>query len=611
MDQNADHFATQRPERASNSPRKRRARRRPGVERLEPRLLLSGGLETPVQLRGWEVEAMPPPPPGVAGDERCAPGPVDAEVREDPGAGSPRGPILSLTPPVPLVELVGDPDQWATGISLGELVASIDVDMIADMVSRMRERALDLSPPPPDPHVEFGPQADAFPTSPHALAIEDLAPPDFEVDGFPTLPGPMFSWSTQTWMEFSGLEGIGDAPYPLVFEHTGDNDHLAGSQALPTGITTLTRGRLAEGDPVDLYRLPIDPAALAVQIDITVGHGGGDGRLHLVFFDALLQQMGRVKIAGDGDSLTLNLQHPDAPKGPWIYLGVAADWASDPATATPTATGQPPQTGDYTFRVTQQLASDSTTPPGSPLIDPPGSGNVPYTPPPDQGGGQAPTEMATPGSTAGVTPSAPVDLGDEFLAIVLGSTGVATGPLPTRSSAPLGGRLEEGDPAPTVDRSDVALAEGTAAEGETEAAEVAAGDEETEPIETGEALDLIRAAGGFPLLATALVATPPEGARPASDGTPGPPTSAVPPWEFAVEPGPPAAGAVGASSACGASTEAEETSRSPRIRLAVTVGLHLTASCLVALALPELTGTRRPPHRRGTLRRLRDRLLGR
>lgn len=78
---------------------------------------------------------------------------------------------------------------------------------------------------------------------------------------------------------------------------------------------------------------------------------------------------------------------------------------------------------------------------------------------------------------------------------------VATGPLPARSAAPLGGILADGDPVPPVDPHGLALADFALDELVPEAE----GEGAAPPNEDG-AVVAIRGPGGFPLLATALIA---------------------------------------------------------------------------------------------------------
>jgi len=94
----------------------------------------------------------------------------------------------------------------------------------------------------------------------------------------------------------------------------------------------------------------------------------------------------------------------------------------------------------------------------------------------------------------------------------LSSTVVATGPLPERAGAPLGGVLAEGDPVPQIDRHDPALVDLAliglpepeplpGVGGANPDAMVA----ELEPVsEQAEGLVAIRGPGGFPLLASSL-----------------------------------------------------------------------------------------------------------
>jgi hypothetical protein len=158
---------------------------------------------------------------------------------------------------------------------------------------------------------------------------------------------------------------------------------------------------------------------------------------------------------------------------------------------------------------------------------------------------------------------------------------VPTGPLPTRSAAPLGGVLGDGDPVPKVDRRD-AVAIDLELIGLSNDELLAADGPPADAAEASGRLAELRGPGGFPLLASGSVALPlkPLAKLPAlprrwaspsvvtSDSTPTPtPTPApTPPFE---------------------EVEAEPPS-DPSLRTSIGTGLTVALTLVFGLLLPDL-----------------------
>jgi hypothetical protein len=292
----------------------------------------------------------------------------------------------------------------------------------------------------------------------------------------------------------------------------------ASAQVLPFETHTSVFGEVSPADPAKVFEILSDPRTHVLAIDLSPTSDTA-APLEMAVYDLSGRKLAESgPTAGpDARPLSMNVTADQLGQSSGLYVKIAAAPSSPDSAPSSPGTGaegfvlqvtRDPETGGPASSTTQNLTPLVHLGDGSTLavtamsrVDFETGWESSATASADSGltesvvlGGALVVSSASPGQP---TPS---------------STAVATGPLPERAGAPLGGVLAEGDPVPQIDRHDPALVD-----------LALIGLPEPEPLpglsdvnldamvaglepgsEQGEELVAIRGPGGFPVLASSL-----------------------------------------------------------------------------------------------------------
>jgi hypothetical protein len=273
---------------------------------------------------------------------------------------------------------------------------------------------------------------------------------------------------------------------------------------------------LTATDPTKVYAIPGDLRTRALGIEVAPT-SPGEAPMLLSLFDAAGRKIAdSVPVSGpDPRVVSMSLTGDSLSTSAGVYVKIAAP--AEAASAVSSAQATAPE--DFVLQVTR--VSDASTPaPFSALRNLTTPVHLGDLPPPSAL--VAAVSNSTSSSDQEVIGSDALDAASAGLgmSLVVSSTprglqqlssSVATGPLPERAGAPLGGLLAEGDPVPQLDRHDPALVDlalvglaGPEARPEPAAVAQEAGVVRLERGATeGGSLVALRGPGGFPLLAAA------------------------------------------------------------------------------------------------------------
>ncbi len=283
--------------------------------------------------------------------------------------------------------------------------------------------------------------------------------------------------------DITGLAPPIPGTYVIVPETPSPHSTLQTAQPIPDVPYAGVVGVIGLGDPIDLYRIAVGPGALVLRLGSTSNGSSSSPSLRLLVFDALGRLLADATSVDGPVDLSLNPGQIGLLPGSALYVGVASVGAISPAAL-----------GGYQlwFLRLNGAGADSSTP-DAPSFTALSALGPSFTPP------LASTVL--PGSPA--RPLSP-DL------IAAPPSLVASAQLPTLSAAPSGGVMA--DDAPSVA---VALREPAGIEpappgdpaqpSKPERKDLALQGDEA--AQEGEAppMVMLRAPGGFPLLAAATV----------------------------------------------------------------------------------------------------------
>lgn len=422
----------------------------------------------------------------------------------------------------------------------------------------------------------------------------------YGVDG----TGPPNATPAEYVISEEGVAIPSDWPPPLELPDLGN------VQNLPDTVGTLiVPGRIRPGWVLPMFLLQIGEGTEAIQIAVQASSASMPSPDRMWVFD----QAGHKLMEGRPDPLThsihLNLltadltSHGRRPRALFLQFLLPSNWvptSAEDAGSIPAVGTSGQDTSPMAFVLSVSRQAVSFAPPGPPSAGTPAGPQRQQPLPESSRVGSLDPGPSTSASTVFPVPSqatAPAPLVGVTVTV-----GIATGPLPARSSAPLGGILNGGDdPAPVVPRSETVAAVDLALMDPPQdepSAEFAA--EALSTIEPpGGAVAALRGPGGFPLLGSSLFA---EGrfVRPGladrlpaiSFTRPAPPTSST------GLPGPSAPVPEDATS------PARRPGRTAR-RLSALTGVSLALAFVSGAVLPDFTD---PTRRRGpTVRsRIRD-----
>lgn len=381
-----------------------------------------------------------------------------------------------------------------------------------------------------------------------------------------------FTYATSpTWRMSDSLEAGGaqttnssDASAgPVLVETTNLHDQLETAQPIPDVPVARLSGALSATDHLDLYRIPTDPNTLSLQVTVTATLPSYTlpGRIWLL--DEAGRIIGDWAIPPGTHSITVTLRSVAPPGDRSLVFGISHGDASN---SDPSA---PPQ--HYEVTVTRENGpAGLPNPVPGPIVPLPPGGLAARTA----------TSVTEPGLATTVAP------GSVGIDVSL----VPTGPLPTRSAGPSGGRFADGDPVPPIDRFDAALVDLKLIELLPPGPAQAAAQVDRAPVDQARAqlselpsLVALPAAGGFPLLAANLsselqLAAPSVAILPLlqSEGA-------------GCNPGEPAAGSPRTPLAPEDADPADERGRvASTQRGPILVGLNVAAALAFGLLLPDL-----------------------
>ncbi len=220
-------------------------------------------------------------------------------------------------------------------------------------------------------------------------------------------------------------------------------------------------GSLNSADPSKVFDIPGDPTTRVAAIELLLA-SAGNIPLEMTVYNTSGSEIAELDLLPGSGPPVLSMSVPVNPssQSPGVYVKVAASAGLEGSTATFSG----PATDTFDLQVTQEPeavlpVSQSPTPQAhlgnesSPL--PTTARNVA----PEAGLAHSDEESFGPDASEGergpssVVSSTPAGPGQQQLASFV----VATGPLPERAGAPLGGVLAEGDPVPQLDRHAPAL----------------------------------------------------------------------------------------------------------------------------------------------------------
>jgi hypothetical protein len=234
------------------------------------------------------------------------------------------------------------------------------------------------------------------------------------------------SWGDGTTLP--GLPGLPRAHYVIVPEIQAPHHTFATAQELPNLPYFGVVGTIGAGDPIDLYRLTLNSGAENLNFGLMSNQSMP---MQLQVFDGSGALLGEWSSSGQGTT-SLDAALGALPAGSTIYFGITA--------GSPGGWGTPSTSIGYQLWVGVQSATAGST-------IAPGSGTTGSSPanlpaiasplPASTGLGALPSSGNSP-----TTPTSPPN--------AAGGMRVAVGSPATRSAAPSGGLLSEGDPAPPV-----------------------------------------------------------------------------------------------------------------------------------------------------------------
>jgi hypothetical protein len=285
--------------------------------------------------------------------------------------------------------------------------------------------------------------------------------------------------------------GLSIAPYTVVQEASAPHHTFRTAQSLPDLPYFGVVGRIATGDPIDLYRLTLNVGAGRLDFSLVSTQGDQPAPIQIQIFDGSGQTLG-VWSSGAGGGGPLQSELSSLPPGTTLYFGITPG-GSGPGAG-------PSQAIDYQLWIDRQSPVDHST---SDLTTVSNSafGALVLV------GGPALATFAGLGAAAptGDTQATPVPLPNQQVgvAVTFGSVG-------TRSARPSAGLLSEGDPTPPEARDFSAAVNkdwdepsriGALPREANEVEPTALSRRENEP----DALVVIDGPGGFPLLGAVAI----------------------------------------------------------------------------------------------------------
>ncbi len=291
------------------------------------------------------------------------------------------------------------------------------------------------------------------------------------------------------------------------------------AEALPDGGQFSVVGTLNPAAPPPVFLLPLDPGAEAVIIDV---HPVSPGQLmpdHMLVLDASGQKL--IESLTDLTSNTIHLElvtgdfayQGDRPRALFLEFVFSSSSSSSAGTNPPPILGSTPTSGpnDSTFVLSVErqpipLAPFGIGRPFSPLVASTFAGSITFF-----SGGTG--SSAASNAQVQVISSGAIESDGTGSSEGMEPVRIATGPLPARSAAPLGGILTGGDddPAPVVSRAELAAVDHALADLADIERERAGGSEAALtvdgafPASPEEAVVALKGPGGFPLMAPSLI----------------------------------------------------------------------------------------------------------
>jgi hypothetical protein len=459
--------------RKAGESRRARPRAGPSVESLEPRFLLDGSDPAPIG-RAHEHRVI-----HALLSELLAPSEPNPGARPDlgsvgswkilPPAGTAQSPVAGPSPAAIGAPPVANPAG-------GSLATSAAI-------------------PPPVNHLAFVslPAGAENPSSLYTVPLV-VAKAVIGTAGGPTASGAGTSGVIQA--ESVSLPPMGPADSSGSFSvPTHKSGMMGGASYLPDGPIVTVVGALSSSQPANVYRLPLEGYSDHFWFDLHAFPSLKQADERLIVFDESGRPIAELTPSSGSSSMMVSV--PDAHLAPGetgLFVEVASANYGDGAGSSSVRAEM------YILQIARQGSSAGRIAWGSGL---------------NAGQSSAGASTATQGLDPALPPptSAAYEEGNAPGLVTQGETPetvegpVPSGPLPMRSAAPLGGVLGDGDPVPVVDRRDAVAIDLELIglpEREPESAEVAPGD----GAEPSGRLAEVRGPGGFPLLASASIASP-------------------------------------------------------------------------------------------------------
>jgi hypothetical protein len=305
------------------------------------------------------------------------------------------------------------------------------------------------------------------------------------------------------------------------------------STGIVIGPAPVTGPGAGDGPSKVWYQIPVDSDTVSVKLQLSPQSPDVPLNEEMMVFDPMGRKLGDLAPGSKGGGLSVSVPtylRAFRTRG-WLHLEIAAIPPADASSSSQTTS--PSAMSPFILVITREYAT--TLPSGFSS-----TGVVRVIPLPSDvsstdlaDGGSRATSNSAPGlggSSAVTLTSAPVGQG-------VIPTPAATGPLPSRSAAPLGGVLDDGDPVPAIDRLaavrvdfDLIDPGGPGCPVVHEAVPIV---DEPQGVPAGPVV-AIRGPGGFPLLASGLgvdrpiapmasvAALVPWATQPASEDVPSP-----------------------------------------------------------------------------------------
>lgn len=282
--------------------------------------------------------------------------------------------------------------------------------------------------------------------------------------------------------------GAPPPPYFVINEIRTPHGSLVSAQTLPSLPYFGVIGTLGSENTIDVYRLPVGSGVSDIQFDLFANSVAPSLAVRFLLFSGSGQVLGQWSSSDRSSTQYIVADLNEPPQGSALFVGIEVAGS----------TGSAPPIG-YQLWVTILSTSSQPTV---------GEGRSQPTPPLAAGPSMAPTNLSASGlaaSTGGNSPSTP-----SALRLAGSDIRPATGPLPARSAAPLGGvTAADRDPAPdarsfgvttTLESNDQPLrTTALAPENERRNTPVSRRDE------AGNALVALRGPGEAPLLGAAAI----------------------------------------------------------------------------------------------------------